>query len=706
MSDPQTTRAAPVYTVALFAATVGTSAFLLFSVQLLLGKRLLPWFGGTSALWTTCQLFFQAALLAGYAWAHLLAGCASPRRQRDLHLLLVALALGLLAWRSSWPSPVTPGEGARPLPGDPPVATALGLLLSSVGLPFVALAATSPLLSAWLARLLPRASPFWLFALSNLGSLAGLVGYPLLIEPRASVRLQGWLWCAAFALFALGVSACALAAGRAPALRVAATTVPPPRSAGLVWLWLGLSAFPSVMLLAVTSHLTQEVAAVPLLWMLPLALYLLSFVLCFGWPRLASRLVLAPALAAAAVAACFGLQRSLSLGAGERIWLWSFVLFAYGMAGHGELVRRRPAPARLTGFYLVVATGGVLGGLLNALVAPRVFDGYWELQLGIFAGPAMVALAWAADPACGLRAGRDRVVALRAAIATTAALIVLLGWLAVDVASAREGLVLARRGFYGVLRVVRENADGPDEQLKLLHGRIAHGLQLKDPERGREPTTYFGPSSGVGLAIRRHPRRLAGEPLRVGIVGLGVGTLAAWSRPGDVFRFYELDPEVARLSQGRSPVFRYLSEAAGEVSVRLGDGRLALEREPPQRLDVLVLDAFSSDAIPVHLLTVEAFAGYERHLRPGGVVAVQVTNRYVDLKPVVRGAAARLGLVALHVPSHENGTLWSSDWMLVARDRAPLEDELIGAASLPPPERSTPVVWTDDWSDLVRVLRR
>jgi SAM-dependent methyltransferase len=702
VSDPQTTRAAPAQ-VALFAATVGTGAFLLFSVQLLVGKRLLPWFGGTSALWTTCQMFFQAALLAGYAWAHLLAERASARRQRDLHLLLLALALGLLAF--AWPSPVTPGDGARPLPGDPPVATTLCLLASSIGLPFVVLAATSPLLSAWLVRLLPRASPFWLFALSNLGSLAGLVGYPLLLEPLASLRLQGWLWCAAFALFALGVVACALAAGRVPAARVVAKALPPP-GAGLRWLWLGLSAFPSVMLLAVTSHLTQEVAAVPLLWMLPLALYLLSFVLCFGWPALAARSVLVPALALAAVAAAFALQRTLALGAGERILLWSAVLFVYGMAGHGELVRRRPAPAGLTGFYLTVAAGGALGGVLNALVAPRVFDGYWELQLGIFAGPALVALAWALDPASGLRDGRDRVVALRAAIATAATLVALLAWLVADVASSRAGLVLARRGFYGVLRVVRENAGGPDEQLKLLHGRIAHGLQLQDLERGREPTTYFGPSSGVGLAIRRHPRRLAGEPLRVGIVGLGVGTLAAWSRRGDVFRFYELDPEVGRLSLGTPPVFRYLSEAAGEVSVHLGDGRLSLEREPPQELDLLVLDAFSSDAIPVHLLTLEAFSEYERHLRPGGVIAVQVTNRYVDLKPVVRGAAARLGLTALHVPSFERGMLWSSDWMLVARDRALLEDEVIGAASLPPLDGSRPLVWTDDWSDLVRVLKR
>ncbi len=706
MSDPQTTSPARTLQVALFATTVGVGSFLLFSVQLVLAKRLLPWFGGTSALWTTCQLFFQAVLLAGYAWAHALAGRGSARRQRDLHLTLVVLALALLAWRAGgWPSPVTPGDAARPLPGDPPVATVLGLLASAIGLPFLVLAATSPLLSAWFVRLLPQASPFWLFALSNLGSLLGLVAYPLVIEPLASVRTQGWLWCAGFAVFAAGVGACAISAGRAPAEHraPAAGTAP---SAGARSLWLALAAFPSLMLLAVTSHLTQEVAAVPLLWMLPLALYLLSFSVCFGRPSLGARPAGALALALAAALAVLGLQRSLALGAGERIALWSIVLFAYAMAGHGELVRRRPAAQRLTGFYLTIATGGVLGGVLNALVAPRVFDGYWELHVAVLAGPLIFASAWAADPTSGLRASNDRVAGVRLAIATTAAIVLLAAALALDVAATRAGVVLARRGFYGVLRVVRVNAGQPDEQLKLLHGLIAHGLQLSDPVRRREPTTYFGPSSGVGLALTRHPRRLAGQPLRVGIVGLGVGTLAAWSRPADVFRFFELDPEVARLSRGDAPVFRYLRDAEGDVSVTLGDGRLALEREPPLRLDVLVLDAFSSDAIPVHLLTREAFDLYERHLAAGGVLVVQVTNRYLDLKPVVRGAAALRGLSAVHVPSYERGTLWPSDWMLVTRERALLEDEVITAASLPPLGRSQPIVWTDDWSDLLRVLKR
>jgi hypothetical protein len=476
---------------------------------------------------------------------------------------------------------------------------------------------------------------------------------------------------------------------------------------------------------AVTSHLTQEVAAVPFLWMLPLALYLLTFILSFAWPD-AGRRAFRLALAVAAGLSLFGLHGALLLRVPVRLVLWSAILFVYGMAGHGELARLRPAPERLTGYYLAIAAGGAFGGLLNAVVAPLLFTGYWELHLGILAGPLAVIFASAiADPLSpnggsspdsdgaprddNNGAPRDERAAAGArqlrmgAILATALLAVAL---AVDVSGDREGVEVATRGFYGVLRVVREEPGEPDELLKLLHGRICHGTQLTAARRRAEATTYFGPTSGVGLALRLHPRRVAGRPLRVGVVGLGVGTLAAWSRPGDAFRFYELDPAVARLSAGTAPVFTYLRDAAGEVSVALGDGRLVLEREPPQAYDVLVVDAFSSDAIPTHLLAREAFAAYLRHLAPGGVLAVHITNRYVDLKPVVRGAAVALGLEAEHVPSFENGTGWSSDWMLLARDRTLLDEEVVSAATLPRLGTPGDVRWTDDWSNLLRVLKR
>ena len=456
------------------------------------------------------------------------------------------------------------------------------------------LAATSPLLSAWYARLRPHADPYWLYAVSNIGSFVGLVGYPLLLEPVASVRTQGWLWSAGFAAYAVGLAGCGLLAGRAPAppapAALPAGALSPP--ALLRLLWLALAAVPSLLLVAVTSHLTQEVAPVPLLWMLPLALYLLSFILCFGRVSLGRRSVWAPALAVAAGLAVFGLHRTPELGVRERVLLWSAVLFAYAMASHGELVRRQPGARHLTAFYLTVSTGGVLGGALCALVAPRVLDGYWELHAALLAGPLVAAAAWALDPASSLHAGSDRVPGVRTAIAVAVALLALAALLGQDIVSARREAVVARRGFYGVLRVVREQAGERDEQLKLLHGRTAHGLQLADPARRGEATTYFGPNSGVGLAIGRHPRRLAGQPLHVGVVGLGVGTLASWSRRGDRFRFYELDPEVARLSQGEAPVFSYLRDAAGAVERGAWRraarprtrGRAGLRRAGPRRL--------------------------------------------------------------------------------------------------------------------------
>ena len=417
---------------------------------------------------------------------------------------------------------------------------------------------------------------------------------------------------------------------------------------------------------------------------------------------MAARSAWGPLAAAGGLLAVVGLQRALVLGARSRTLLWLVVLFGFGMACHGELVRSRPGPRRLTAFYLSVAAGGALGGVLSGLVAPFLLDGYWELHAAVVAGPLVVAVAvWLAPEGRRDEPGRRRAAAF--------AFVYVLGlgaWLAHDVIASRRRAVLVERGFYGALRVEREAVGTRDEALKLTHGRTAHGLQLVDPARRGEPTTYFGPRSGVGLAIRRHPRRLRGEPMRIGIVGLGVGTLAAWSRPGDTVRFYELDPEVVRLSQGEHPLFTYLRDAEAAVSVAVGDGRLSLEREAPVGFDVLVLDAFSSDAIPTHLLTREAFAVYLRHLGAEGVLAVHVTNRYVDLKPVVRGVAASASLRAVHVPSFERGALWSSDWMLVGRGGGVLDDELVSAGSLPPLGGRRDVVWTDDWSDLVSALKR
>ncbi len=723
-----------------FGLAVFLGAFLLFQVQLILAKRLLPWFGGAPAVWTTCMLFFQVALLLGYAYAHALVR-AAPRRQRDAHLALLGAVLVLLAVRAAaWPSPLTPGEDWKPGAAASPIPLILALLAASAGLPYLVLAATGPLVQSWLARTRPDASPYRLFALSNLGSLLGLLSYPFLVEPWLSVVGQGWLWTLGFILYALAVWACysstphpdppmrrnasELALAREALLHSDASphvgggerwsaggsapssTLQPPSLVDHI-LWFGLAAVASTLLLAVTSALCLDVAVVPFLWVLPLALYLLSFVLCFEYERLYRRAVWLAAVAVAGPACAYALFRGTDLPIRAQVAVYAGALFVYCMACHGELARGKPSPTHLTSFYLTVAAGGAAGGVFTGLLAPVLFLGYWELNLALVGGPVLLVAVLLLDPDSWLNRGTAaRVWAFR--IGAYAGLAALAGTLVAQVVSNLRGAGDVRRGFFGVIAVALENRGDPDEWRKLRHGRITHGLQFTSAARRREPTTYYGPKSGAGLALRRHPRRLAGQPLRVGLVGLGVGTLAAFAQAGDVFRAYEINPDVLRLSTGPDPAFTFLRDAPAEVTTILGDARLALERDPPLGLDVLALDAFSSDAIPVHLLTREAFALYLRHLRgPDGVVAVHVSNKYLDLKPVVRGLAGAFGLRAVLVDSPASGSVWSSDWVIVVRDDALLRDPEVDAAALPLAvnEPGLPL-WTDDYSNLLLALKR
>jgi hypothetical protein len=698
-------------------------AFLLFQVQFILAKRLLPWFGGVPAVWTTCLLFFQVALLLGYLYAHAV-GRLPPRRQRDVHVALLSAALVLLAMRAgSWPSPLTPGDGWKPDPAAEPLPRLLWLLTASVGLPYLVLASTGPLLQSWFARLFPERSPYRLFALSNLGSLLGLLSYPFAVEPWLSIAGQGWLWTVGFLVFAMGSARTALAFGRAAIPEPAAPAVPEPAAPAipsplvhavpappvpliLRVLWFGLSAAMSTLLLAVTSQICQDVAVIPFLWVLPLGLYLLSFVLCFEYERFHRREVWFGAVVVTAAGVVYALQHGTDLGIATQVAFYSAALFAYGMACHGELARLKPEAARLTSFYLTVAAGGAAGGLFAGVLAPRIFLGFWELHLALLGAAVLLVAALLVDPESWLSVGTPaRMWTSRVTVYVW--LGVLTGVLGADARNGLRGAGLTRRGFFGVLSVALENRGDPDEWRKLRHGRIAHGLQFTAPARRREPTTYYGPKSGAGLALRRHPRRLRGEPLRVGLVGLGVGTLVAYAQKGDVVRVYEIDPEVLRLSTGEDPAFTFVRDAPAEVTTVLGDARLSLEREGPQSFDVLALDAFSSDAIPVHLLTREAVALYLRHLRgPDSVVAVHVSNKYLDLKPVVRALAGALGLRAALVDSRGTGAVWSADWVLLLRDPSLLLDPEVDKATLPlvVDEPGLPL-WTDDYSNLLRVLR-
>ena len=692
-----------------FSARSGLAVFLgallLFLVQSIVAKRLLPWFGGAPAVWTTCMLFFQAGLLLAYAYAHALCRLA-PRRQRDVHLALLGAAVLLLGrYALGWPSPITPDETWKPDPAAAPVPLIVSLLAASVGIPYLALGATGPLVQSWWSRLRPGIAPYRLFALSNLGSLLGLLAYPLILEPTLSVLDQGWVWTAGFVFFAVAMASCAWPLAALPAIPPSparALAARPTRGRHL--LWFCLSVVTSTLLLAITNQLCQDLAVIPFLWILPLALYLLSFVLCFERERWACRPVWLAAVLVAVPACVYALFRGTDLAVGPQVAIFCGALFAYCMACHGELARNKPAPDHLTAFYLTVAAGGAAGGIFTGLLAPLLFPGYWELHLALLAGAALLVARLLLDPAARLNRGPAAgvwSVRVSAGIALASVALTLAGQVMHDL----RAVELVRRGFFGRLAVTRERL-GEAEWRKLRHGGTVHGAQFTDPARRREPTTYYGPASGVGLALRRHPKRQRGEPLHVGVVGLGVGTLAAYLAPADVARVYEINADVIALSGGRQPVFTFLRDAPGALTIRLGDARLVLEDEPPQGFDVLVLDAFSSDAIPVHLLTMEAMALYLRHLGPGGVLAVHVSNKSLDLKPVVRGVAGLYMLQAVFVESAEQGPLWASDWILLARQTALFEDPEVKAAAVPLALDAPDLpVWTDDFSNLLGVVR-
>jgi SAM-dependent methyltransferase len=669
----------------LYAVTIFLSAFLLFQVQPLIAKMILPWFGGTAAVWTICMLFFQLLLLAGYVYSHAYVRLRAPGR-RYVHLVLLALAAATL--------PLAAGAAWKPSGGGDPTWRIFGLLATSVGVPYFVLSTTGPLVQAWYARSFPGATPYRLFALSNLGSMLALLSYPLLIEPLLALGRQATIWSAGFVLFALP---CAVLAwnGRSGDAPVSSTEGDAKPGVGLQVLWAALAACASMLLLAFTEHMTLNIAAIPFLWVLPLALYLLSFVLCFeasGWYR---RWLFLPLLAAGLTAVCVTLTRS-----NPSIWtlipLYSATLFAACMVCHGELARSKPHPRYLTGFYLMLALGGALGGVLVGLIAPNVFDDLYELPLGMVALCLFVTLALLRDRT-SLFHGRWGAAARLVFLASTIALgIELVRITKENSADTRVTL----RNFYGVLNV-RDSGEGPDAMRMLSHGTIIHGKQFLERSRRDWPTTYYGLASGVGLALldaRAH------GPVRVGVVGLGAGTLAVYGRRGDLFRFYDINPKVVELARTE---FSFLKDSPARVEVQLGDARLSLEREPAQNFDVLALDAFSSDAIPVHLLTVEAFRAYLRQLRPGGVLAVHISNRYLDLVPVVQQAARQLSLELREVDNDDDDDagVYRSDWLLLSASPAAFEGPLLKGAAERIDAESRVGLWTDDYSDLYRILK-
>ena len=690
--------------LAVFASATFVSAFLLFQVQPLIGKFILPWFGGSPAVWTTCMVFFQIALFLGYAYAHAATRWLGSRQQAMVHLALLISAAACL--------PIAPDMSWKPEDAERPTWRILSLLTMTVGLPYFALSSTGPLLQAWFARSFPGRSPYRLYSLSNLGSLLALVTFPTVFEPRMGSIAQAKLWSVGFCLFAVLCGLCAWWAGRTTISEASSLNVDSIDSSVAPTLmkralWLLLPAGSCLMLLATTNEVCQDVAPIPFLWVVPLTLYLLSFILCFdreGWYR---RAVWAPLTAVLLFVAAGVIRIPDWLGVNwtttQGLACYFGALFGVCMVCHGEVVRLRPAPKYLTEFYLMLSAGGALGGVFVTLAAPRVFTTHLEWPIGLVVAFVLVSALETMALAERLRHWKWVVLA-GTLVLSLVALRLIIDW------QFEFGQALFRaRNFYGTVAVLeyipKQSDEPPDENDEpyrfFVSGHINHGRQFTRAERRREPVTYYGIGTGAALAVRHFDTQPSS---RVGLIGLGVGTIAAYARPGDVYRFYEINPAVEHVARH---YFTYLADCKGQCDVVMGDARLVLDREPPQQFDVLVLDAFTGDAPPIHLLTKEAFEIYLKHLQPNGVIAAHVTNDYIDLALVVErlGREFQLHTTRIVTESDSDRLCFQADYVLLSRDKAmilahppQLLDERASTADVP--------VWTDQYSNLFQVLKR
>ena len=668
-----------------YGLTIFLSAFLLFQVQTLIGKMILPWFGGSAAVWTTCMLFFQLVLLLGYFYSHWVVRTLTPSRQSLVHGSLLVISLLLI--------PISPSLDWKPLGAENPTLRILGLLTVSIGLPYFVLSTTGPLLQAWFARERFGVVPYRLFALSNFGSMLALLAYPIAVEPVFPTLWQSWLWSGLYACFVL---ACGLLAWRGrkgePLVLQTHDDGPAPRWNDKL-LWAALAACPSILMVADTSFLTTNIAPIPMIWVAPLALYLLSFILAYERHGRYRRRIYLPLLVLGLGALAYlptmsinALPIYVSMG----INLSAF--FVACMVCHGELSRLQPHPSHLTAYYLMLSVGGVVGGFFVGVVAPYCFDSNYELSIAIVLTGLVTAIA--VIPRVRFASPLWRKVSVTSA----AVLLLLLSWIRVDDhLYETRGADVSLRNFYGTLQVYTNAERG---SRSMLHGQITHGRQFTDPAKLDVPTTYYSADGGVGKTMQIKAEQ---GPLRVGVIGLGVGTLVAYGRKDDYFRLYEIDPLVIDIARKN---FSFLARTAASTDIVLGDARLQLEREPAQQFDVLVVDAFSGDSVPIHLLTYEAFAQYFRHLKPNGVLAVHITNRFLDLQPVVKTAADHFAkdVKMVHADGIPEKLVLRSNWALISSDPEFFKHPALNSAVR---IRAQPSFrpWKDDYSSIVSVMQ-
>lgn len=731
MATSQAVRAEPVSSFRftfLYGVGIFVSAFLLFQVEPLITKLVLPWFGGVAAVWTVSLVFFQVVLLAGYSYAHLLSSRFEFRKQAWIHAGLLAASLLAL--------PILPKSSWKPIGANAPAWHILALLSVTVGLPYLVLSSTSPLLQAWYVRARAGASPYRFYALSNAGSMLALLTYPVVVEPYISGTHQAIGWSIAFALT---VAFCVvLAIGT---VRRGYNETSPPTACQTTarvalstkLLWVALSACGSALLLAVTNHISQNIASVPFLWIIPLSLYLLSFILCFdttGWYR---RELFLRLLGVALGAMAYGLEPSFAvLPIKVLIPVYCLGLFICCMFCHGEVARLKPAPEHLTSFYLLISFGGALGAIFVALVAPVIFSNYYELPTGLGACAVLILVVQLLDPSPMFRGKNWE----PSRFILGGLVMALVGALIVGVRDTRRAATRSVRNFYGVLQVIDyegAEASGPKtaenprkvhvsragvsavaqrhmpmylspyqtSYRRLVNGTISHGLEFLSPGLRDKATSYYSEKSGIGVALRAIQKRGA---IRAGIVGLGAGTLAAYGRAGDQFTFYEINPLDVRIAEEE---FSFLRDCGASTEIVQGDARLSLERQAPQNYDALAIDAFSSDSIPVHLLTSEAFHLYFRQLKPDGVLALHISNQYLNLQPVVQAVAASLGKEAILVNNEDDQKqgIYAASWILMGNPSGFFGKSEMETAGSILPKVTQQQLWTDNYSSLLRLLK-
>ncbi len=700
-----------------YQLTIFISAILLFLIQPLIGNVILPWFGGSSAVWSVAMLFFQLLLVVGYAYGHVLVRRLDHRRQGWVHLGLLIVSLLVLGFNFIvWPTAITPGARWAPVPGQAPLARVLLTLAVSVGLPYLVLSTTSPLMQAWFAARYPDRNPYPLYALSNAGSILALLGYPLLLQPLLGIHGQANAWTAGYLAFAVGLLVVARSVldrvRRQPLLQPQEPVEPAARSRGQArgrWpLWLGFSMVGSVLLLGTTNEITDNVMALPMLWVGPLIIYLLTFVIVFSGKRGYSRWVLVLFLVATQL---FGsvFSRGNADALVLQLAVYGVTLFAGCMVSHGELARLRPEAGELTRFYFMLALGGALGGAFVNIVAPALFRGTLEYPLALLACWVLAALAVALD--------KRSPIAKRQMLQLVVFLFFLVGILTstylvrMSVVGFNASTVASERNFYGILRVRNAALGDPSHAIyEMVHDTTIHGVQYVEPDLRNRPTAYYGETSGVGRAIRTVEAR--GGPIRVGVLGLGAGTIASYGRPGDVIRFYEIDPAVIRYAEGEGGYFSFLADAAGEIDIVAGDARLSLAHElatgGSQDYDLLAVDVFSGDAPPVHMLTLEALDLYLAHLTDDGLLAIHISTTHLDLVTLLAVEAQQLGLHGIIVNDlGDDAGSFPSQWVVMSRNPTALTGGGFGDA----PDLATqfdPAVrpWTDSYSNLLQVITR